>query len=69
MMLSEEQLISSKKERLKKNVDVKVLTLYKPVLNTLSNLIPNVLIECDDKDPPWFNAKIKTLGTIYKLRN
>ena len=30
-------------------------------LNILSNFIPHETIICDDKDPPWFNNKIKTL--------
>ena len=27
----------------------------------LSNFIPHEVIVCDDKDPPWFNGKIKSL--------
>ena len=30
-------------------------------LNVLSNFIPHEVIVCDDKDPPWFNRKIKSL--------
>ena len=33
----------------------------KTVLNILSNFIPHEVIICDDKDPPWFNRKIKSL--------
>ena len=33
----------------------------KTVLNILSNSIPHEVIVCDDKDPPWFNGKIKSL--------
>ena len=33
----------------------------KTVLNALSNFIPHEVIVCDDKDPPWFNGKIKSL--------
>ena len=33
----------------------------KTVLNVLSNFIPHEVIVCDDKDPPWFNGKIKSL--------
>ena len=40
-----------------KNVDEKVLTLNKTVINILSNFIPHELIVCDDKDPPWFNIR------------
>ena len=33
----------------------------KTVSNVLSNFIPHEVIVCDDKDPPWFNGKIKSL--------
>ena len=33
----------------------------KTVSNILSNLIPHEVLVCDDKDPPWFNTKIKLL--------
>ena len=26
-----------------------------------SNIIPHEVTVCDDKDPPWFNGKIKSL--------
>ena len=39
-----------------KNVDEKVLTFNKTVMNILSNFIPHELIVCDEKDPPWFNT-------------
>ena len=29
--------------------------------STFSNFIPHETIVCDDKDPPWFSNKIKTL--------
>ena len=44
-----------------KHVDEKVLIFNKTVLNVLSNFIPHEVIVCDDKDPPWFNGKIKLL--------
>ena len=31
------------------------------VLNVVSNFFPHELIVCDEKDPPWFNGKIKSL--------
>ena len=37
------------------------LTFNKTVLNILGNFIPDELIVCDVKDPPWFNTKIKSL--------
>ena len=44
-----------------KHVDEKVLIFNKTVLNVLSNFIPHEVIICDDKDPPWFNGKFKSL--------
>ena len=35
--------------------------LNKFVLNVLSNCIPHKIILCDDKDPPGFNSRIKSL--------
>ena len=29
------------------------------ILNILSNFIPYEILICDDKNPPWFNKKIK----------
>ena len=43
------------------SVNEKVDTFSKTILNILSNFIPHELIVCDDKDPPWFNNRIKTL--------
>ena len=37
------------------------MVFNKTVLNILSNFIPHEVIVCDDKDPPWFNGKIKSL--------
>ena len=44
-----------------KNVDEKVFICSKTVMNILSNFTPHKLIVCDEKEPPWFNAKIKSL--------
>ena len=44
-----------------KHVDEKVLIFNKTVLNIFSNFIPHEVIACNDKDPPWFNGKIKSL--------
>ena len=42
----------------------------KAIQNILSNFIPHQTITIDDKDPPWFNSKIKSLlqekNKIYK---
>ena len=47
-------------------VDICTKTIY----NILSNFIPHQTITIDDKDPPWFNTKIKSLlqekNKIYK---
>ena len=43
------------------SVNEKVAIFNNTVLNILSNFIPHETIVCDDKDPPWFKNKIKTL--------
>ena len=43
------------------NVNEKVCIFNKSVLNVLSNFIPHKTTLCDDKDPPWFNYRIKSL--------
>ena len=43
------------------NVNEKVCIFDKSVLNVLSNLIPHETILCNDKAPPWFNSRIKSL--------
>ena len=49
------------KKFLKKNVNEKVNILNETILNILGNFIPHETVLCDDKDPPWFNDKIKSL--------
>ena len=44
-----------------KHVDEEVLIFNKTVLNVLSNFLPHEVIVCDDKNPRWFNGKIKSL--------
>ena len=44
-----------------KNVSENVCIFNKSVLNVLSNFIPHEIILRDDKDPPWFNSRIKSL--------
>ena len=44
-----------------KNVNEKVDIFNRTVLNILSNFIPHEAIVCNDKDPPLFNNRIKTL--------
>ena len=44
------------------SVNEKVDIVNRTVLNILSNFIPHEIIVCDEKGPPWFNNKIKTLN-------
>ena len=44
-----------------KNINEKVCIFNKFVLNVLSNFITHETILCDDKDPSWFNSRIKSL--------
>ena len=46
---------------LKTSVNEKVVIFNNTILNILSNFVSHETIVCDDKDPPWFNNKIKTL--------
>ena len=49
------------------NVDEQVSVFNRTILNILKNFIPYESIVCDDKDPPWFNKRIKSLiqeGTL-----
>ena len=44
------------------------------ILNILSNFIPHEFVVWDDKDPPWFNKKIRILiqeknGAFKNYRN
>ena len=52
------------------NVNDMVDICTKTIYNILSNFIPHQTITIDDKDPPWFNTKIKSLlqekNKIYK---
>ena len=43
------------------NINEKVSLFNKMILNILNNYIPHETITCDDKDPPWFNSRIKSL--------
>ena len=48
-------------ERAFSNVNEKVCIFNKSILNVLSNFIPHEIILCNDKYPPWFNSRIKSL--------
>ena len=43
------------------NVDEQVTVFNRTILNIMKNFIPHETIVCDDKDPPWFNKRIKSL--------
>ena len=43
------------------NVNEKVDIFDRTILNIPSNFIRHETIVCNDKDPPWFNNRIKTL--------
>ena len=53
------------------NVNQKVDIFNRTILNILSNFIPHETIVCNEKDPPWFNDRIKTLikekNATYKI--
>ena len=50
-----------------KNVHEQVGLFNKTLLNIFPNFIPNKIILCDDKDPPWMNDEIKKLIKRKKL--
>ena len=39
----------------------KLSCLMKYLLNIFRNFIPNKIIACDDRDPPWMNDEIKKM--------
>ena len=43
------------------NINEKVSLINKTILNILCNYIPHENIICDNKDPPWFYSRIKSL--------
>ena len=44
-----------------KNVHEQVELFNKTLLNIFHNFIPNKIIVCDDRDPPWINDEIKKM--------
>ena len=60
---------------LHKNIDEQLRLFNVTLMNILKNFIPNKVITCDDRDPPWLNEEVKNLirdrNEIYKsyLRN
>ena len=53
------------------SVNEKADIFNRTILNIFSKFIPHEIILCDDKDPPWFNNRIKTLiqgkNATYKI--
>ena len=52
---------------LDKNLNEKVNIFNETTLNILRNFLLHENVLCDDRDPPWFNNKIKSL--IHKKIN
>ena len=54
----------------KKTVHQQVNLLNEIILNIFTNFVPNKVITCDDRDPPWINDniknKIKWKNSMYK---
>ena len=52
------------------NVSKKVSIFSETILNVLSTYIPHETLICDDKEPPWFNSRIKSFlqdkNKLYK---
>ena len=46
---------------LDKNINEQVILFNRTILNIFHNFIPNKIILCDDRDPPWMNENIKQL--------
>ena len=53
-----------------KTVHQQVNLLNDIILNVFTNFVPNKVITCDDRDPPWINDniknKIKWKNSMYK---
>ena len=61
-ILSNEQLaISTGKKLFLTLILTRKSILNNTVINILNNYISHETIICDDKDPPWFNSRIKLL--------
>ena len=47
------------------DVNEQVSIFNNTITNIMSNFVPNEIIICDDRDPPWMNRHIKNL-ILYK---
>ena len=52
---------------LSNNPNEKVDIFSRTILNILSTFISHETFVCNDKDPPWFNKRIKTLIQEKKI--
>ena len=43
------------------NINEQVSVFNETIMNIMSSFVPNKLITCDDRDPPWMNWYIKNL--------
>ena len=54
-----------------KTVHQQVNLLNDIILNVFTNFVPNKVITCDDRDPPWINDNIKNKirwkNIMYKI--
>ena len=46
---------------LNKNINDQVILFNRTILNIFHNFIPNKIVLCDYRDPPWKNERIKHL--------
>ena len=55
---------------LHKNIDEQLKIFNVTIMNIFKNFIPNKVITCDDRDPPWINEEVKNFirfrNEIYK---
>ena len=69
LTLSEEQLVTSIGKKTS-SATKKVSIFNETILNVLNIYIPHETRACYDKDPPWFNSRIKFLlqdkNKLYK---
>ena len=50
-----------------KNIHEQLNLFNTTVMNIFKNYIPNKIITCNDKDPPWINDEVKNLIKLQKV--
>ena len=69
-ILSVLQIVDLNRLFAKKTVHQQVNLLNDITLNVFTNFVPNKVITCDDRDPPWINDNIKNIikwkNSMYK---